>query len=50
MIVDGSLTVVVGDTRPLAEVAELHNMLEQGGPLGKLVATISPSTDGLNIG
>lgn len=36
----GALTVVVADTRPLAQVAELHAIGEAGGPLGKLVATI----------
>ena len=36
----GSLRVVVGDTRPLAQMAELHAIGEAGGPVGKLVATV----------
>lgn len=40
MIEAGSLRVVVGDTRPLDRLAELHEIGETGGPMGKLVATI----------
>ncbi|NNC80554.1 MAG: NADP-dependent oxidoreductase [Acidimicrobiales bacterium] len=40
MMSNGSLTVTVGATRPLAQMAELHEIGEQGGPFGKLVATI----------
>lgn len=37
----GELEVIVGETRPLEQVAELHAMIETGGPFGKLVATVS---------
>ncbi|WP_237089604.1 NADP-dependent oxidoreductase [Nocardioides dokdonensis] len=40
MIGSGTLRVVVGDTRPLERLAELHEIGATGGPLGKLVATI----------
>jgi NADPH:quinone reductase-like Zn-dependent oxidoreductase len=40
MMADGSLKVIVGDTRPLDQVAELHAIGEAGGPIGKLVATV----------
>ena len=40
MIEAGALRVIVGDTRPLAQIAELHAIGEAGGPMGKLVATI----------
>ena len=41
MLEAGTLRVVVGDTRPLAQIAELHEIGEAGGPMGKLVATIN---------
>ncbi len=41
MLTAGTLRVVIGDTRPLAQVAELHIIGEAGGPMGKLVATIA---------
>jgi len=40
MMADGSLRVVVADTRPLAQMDELHQIGQLGAPLGKLVATI----------
>ena len=40
MMADGTLTVVIGETRPLEQMAELHAIGEAGGPLGKLVATV----------
>lgn len=40
MIESGTLRVIVGDTRPLARLSELHEIGETGGPFGKLVATI----------
>lgn len=36
----GDLKVAVGETRPLAQVAELHEIGRRGGVTGKLVATI----------
>ena len=41
MIEAGSLRVVIADTRPLAQIDELHAIGEAGGPMGKLVATIT---------
>ena len=41
MIEAGTLRVVVGDTRPLAQLADLHEIGEAGGPFGRLVATVS---------
>ncbi len=42
MIEAGTLKVVVGETRPLEQIGELHAIGEAGGgPLGKLVATIA---------
>jgi NADPH:quinone reductase-like Zn-dependent oxidoreductase len=41
MMVSGTLRVVVGATRPLAQMAELHAIGEAGGPFGKLVATVT---------
>ncbi len=41
MIEAGTLRVVVGDTRPLTQLAELHEIGEAGGPMGKLAATVS---------
>lgn len=38
MLDAGTLKVIVGDTRPLGQVGELHAIGEAGGPLGKLVA------------
>ena len=40
MLENGTLRVVIGDTRPLAQIAELHAIGEAGGPMGKLVAVI----------
>ena len=40
MLENGTLRVVIADTRPLAQVSELHDIGEAGGPLGKLVATV----------
>ncbi len=40
MLADGRLRVVIADTRPLEQVAELHAIGESGGPMGKLVAVI----------
>lgn len=40
MIDAGELRVVVGDTRPLADIDELHTIGQAGGPLGKLVAVV----------
>ncbi len=40
MIEAGTLRVVIADTRPLAQIDELHIIGEAGGPMGKLVATI----------
>lgn len=36
----GQLTVEVAETRPLAQMAELHAIGEAGVPFGKLVATV----------
>lgn len=41
MMLLGTLKVAVGETRPLAEVAQLHESGRTGGVTGKLVATIS---------
>ena len=41
MLDDGSLRVLIGETRPLAQIAELHTIGEAGGPMGKLVAIVS---------
>ena len=41
LMTNGELIVAVGETRPLSEVAELHEIGRQGGVVGKLVATIS---------
>jgi len=40
MMTAGTLQVIVGETRPLAKMAELHDIGQQGVPFGKLVATI----------
>lgn len=40
LVAKGTLRVIVADTRPLAQMAELHEIGEQGAPVGKLVATI----------
>lgn len=40
LLSDGDLRVVVGETRPLSKMAELHAIGEAGGPVGKLVATV----------
>lgn len=40
MVEAGTLRVIVGETRPLAQMHELHAIGEAGGPVGKLVATI----------
>ena len=37
---DGSLKVIVGEKRPLEQMAELHAIGMAGGPMGKLVATV----------
>jgi len=42
MLADGSLRVVVGDTRPLIEMTELHQVDQADGRFGKLAP---PSTD-----
>lgn len=41
MLEAGTLRVIVGDTRPLEQMAELHAIGEAGGPMGKLVAVVS---------
>lgn len=38
---DGTLKVVIAETRPLTEIAELHKIGQAGGPMGKLVATVN---------
>lgn len=40
MMASGTLTVMVADTRPLAQMAELHALGEAGTRIGKLVATV----------
>ncbi len=41
MLENGALRVVIGETRPLPDIGELHKIGEAGdGPIGKLVATI----------
>jgi NADPH:quinone reductase-like Zn-dependent oxidoreductase len=40
MMANGKLEVLVGETRPLEQIGELHAIGERGGPFGKLVATI----------
>lgn len=40
MLAAGTLRVIVGDTRPMAQIDELHQIGQAGGPFGKLVATI----------
>ncbi|WP_353827704.1 NADP-dependent oxidoreductase [Agromyces sp. SYSU T0242] len=40
MLADGSLQVVIGGERPLAEMSELHELGRRGGQFGKLVATV----------
>ena len=37
----GALRVVIGEQRPLADMEELHNIGQNGSPLGKLVATVA---------
>lgn len=41
MVEAGTLRVIVGDTRPLDRIGELHDISKAGGPFGKLVATVS---------
>lgn len=41
MLTAGTLHVVVGDRLPLEQISELHQIGEEGGPMGKLVATIA---------
>lgn len=41
MLEAGTLRVVIGDTRPLAQIDELHTIGQTGGPMGKLVATVA---------
>ncbi len=46
----GQLRVVIGEQRPLAEMAALHETGRSGGPMGKLVATIEhPRKEGLSL-
>ena len=40
MLEAGTLRIVVGAERPLAEMAELHALSAKGGTFGKLVATV----------
>lgn len=40
MIKEGTLKVLVGDTRPLEKITELLAIGEKGGQIGKLVATV----------
>ncbi|MGI9595102.1 MAG: zinc-binding dehydrogenase, partial [Acidimicrobiales bacterium] len=40
MMEAGTLTVVVGETRPLAQMEELHQIGRHGTPFGKLVAIV----------
>ena len=40
MMAAGTLKVTVAETRPLAQIAQLHQIGEQGAPFGKLVATV----------
>lgn len=40
MLEEGTLRVVIADTRPLADIGELHAIGKAGSPLGKLVATV----------
>lgn len=40
MVSSGDLKVHVGDTRPLASVGDLHELIESQPPMGKLVATV----------
>lgn len=41
LMAEGSLRVVIAETRPLAAMGELHEIGRSGAPLGKLVATIA---------
>lgn len=41
MMADGSLKVIISETRPLDQMADLHAIGEAGGPIGKLVATVN---------
>lgn len=40
MVEEGSLQIIVGDSRPFERIGELHAIGKAGGPMGKLVATI----------
>lgn len=40
MLADGILQVVIGEQRPLVDMAELHEIGQRGGPFGELVATV----------
>ena len=40
MMSDGTLRVIIGETRPLAQMDALHTIGLAGGPVGKLVATV----------
>jgi len=40
LVTEGALRVVVADTAPLAKVAQLHEVGEQGRTVGKLVVTV----------
>jgi NADPH:quinone reductase-like Zn-dependent oxidoreductase len=40
MMSGGSLKIIVGESRPLEQMAELHEIGKAGGPFGKLVATV----------
>ena len=41
MLEAGSLRVIVGETRPLERVGELHEIGKAGSPMGKLAAVVS---------
>lgn len=41
LIANGALEIVVGETRPIARVEELQRIGREGGPAGKLVATVA---------
>ena len=38
---NGKLHVIIADTLPLEEMAELHAIGEAGGPMAKLVVTVN---------
>lgn len=41
MLDAGTLRVIIAETRPLAQIDELHTIGQAGGPMGKLVATVT---------